>query len=290
VAVHLEDAPPEGGPLGDELARDLRRDAPVRPVAGPAVLLKPVVVDDDDEIVEGVARRGHRRLPDLTLLALAVAEHHVGPDVVAREACAQGHAHAGRDAHAQRPGGHVQPGQAGHVGMALEPGVRGVEGGQLLDREVAPQRHRGIQADRRMALAEDEPVAVRPGRLVGADAHDVEVEGGQHVGGGEGTAEMAGSCVVDGLDDLEPDLPRDLLETRDLVGVDAGDRRLGHDWPFFSYEPGTTGGEKKQTSSSGSGPSDSVAWNVPTETQTVTPDSISAVASGVTIRPRPAAQ
>src|SRR5450756_2948468 len=70
VAVHFEDAPPEGGPLGDELARDLRRDAPVRTVAGPAVLLKLVVVDDDDEVVEGVARRGHRRLPCLTLCLL----------------------------------------------------------------------------------------------------------------------------------------------------------------------------------------------------------------------------
>ena len=72
----------------------------------------------------------------------------------------------------------------------------------------------------------------------------------------------------------------------------TGRRRHGraHDAAFFSYEPGTTGGEKKQTSSSGSGPSDSVAWNVPGGTQTITPASISAVASGVTIRPRPAAQ
>ena len=56
----------------------------------------------------------------------------------------------------------------------------------------------------------------------------------------------------------------------------------------FSYEPGTTGGEKKHTSSSGSGPSDSVACGVPTPTQTVTPASISALPSGVTMRPRPA--
>ena len=50
--------------------------------------------------------------------------------------------------------------------------------------------------------------------------------------------------------------------------------------PPFSYEPGTTGGEKKHTSSSGSGPSDSVACGVPGLTQTVTPGSISAAAVG----------
>ena len=169
-----------------------------------------------------------------------------------------------------------------------------VEGRQLLDREVAAEGHRGVQADRRVALRQDEPVAVGPGRLVGPDPQDVEVEGRQHVRRGQRTAEVAGPGVVDGLDDLDPDPPGDLLEAGDLAGV--GDRGAGAASgslmtpAFFSYEPGTTGGEKKQTSSSGSGPSDSVAWKVPTGTQTVTPASISAVASGVTIRPRPAAQ
>src|SRR5674536_399712 len=88
-----------------------------------------------------------------------------------------------------------------------------------------------------MALAEDEPVAVRPGRLVRPDAHDIEVEGRQQVGRVERAAEVARSGVVHRLDDLDPDLPRDLLEAGDLGGLDAGDRRVGHDWPFFSYEP-----------------------------------------------------
>ena len=58
----------------------------------------------------------------------------------------------------------------------------------------------------------------------------------------------------------------------DLLGASAGRRAavVMRRAPF-SYEPGTTGGEKKQTSSSGSGPSDSVACGVPTPTQTVTP-------------------
>jgi hypothetical protein len=112
---------------------------------------------------------------------------------------------------------------------------------------------------------------------------------------------MAGARDVDGLDDLDPDAPGDLLEASDLGGVgrtgsagrgrpERGRDPLAHEAPFFSYEPGTTRGAKKHTSSSGSGPSDSVAWKVPGATQTVTPASISAVSSGVTMRPLPAAQ
>ena len=41
----------------------------------------------------------------------------------------------------------------------------------------------------------------------------------------------------------------------------------------FSYEPGTTGGVKTHSSSSGSGPSDSVEWNVPAGMKTATPGS-----------------
>ncbi len=128
VAVDLEHPPAEGGPLGDELAGSLGRRPAVRSVAGPAVLLELVVVDDRDEVVEAVAGRRHGRLPDLALLALAVAEHDVGPAGASRQARAEGHAHPGRDAHAERAGRHVEAGQAGHVRVALEARVRRVEG------------------------------------------------------------------------------------------------------------------------------------------------------------------
>ena len=89
--------------------------------------------------------------------------------------------------------------------------------------------------------------------------------------------------VLAGADGLDQD-------SIEACGVDDGGRRRVHDPRCRSYDPGTTGGEKQQTSSSGSGPSDTVACWVPGDTHTVTPGSISAVASGVTIRPRPAAQ
>ena len=98
---------------------------------------------------------------------------------------------AGGDPHAERAGRHVEARQAGHVGVALEARVGGVERRQLLDGEVAAEGHGCVQADRRVALGQDEPVAVGPGRLVGPDAQDVEVEGREHVGRGQRTAEVA---------------------------------------------------------------------------------------------------
>ncbi len=237
VAVHLDDAPSEGRPLGDQLARDLRWEASVGAVARPAVLLQLVVVDDRDQVVEAVAGRRHGGLPDLALLALAVAEHHVRPHVEAAEARPEGHPHGGRDAHAERPAGHVEPGQAGHVGVALEARAGRVERLQLLDREVAAQRHRRVEPDGGMALREHEPVAIGPGRLVGTDAQDAEVESGQQVGRRERAPEVAGPGVIDGPHDREADLAGHLLEAGDLGGVGQGGRggdRPAHEAPFFS--------------------------------------------------------
>ena len=59
-----------------------RRSA--RGVAAPAELLELVVVDDGDEVVGAVAGRDVGRLPDLALLALAVAEQHLGQEVLAQ--------------------------------------------------------------------------------------------------------------------------------------------------------------------------------------------------------------
>ena len=156
-----------------------------------------------------------------------------------------------------------RPGQPGHVRVALEPRVGAVEGQQLLDREVAAQRHRRVQPDRGVALGQDEAVAVRPGGLVGSDPQLVEVQRGQHVGGRQRAAQVPGAGVVDGPDHLDPDPARRPpaggrarpASTAGPIGAAA------HGGSFFSYEPETTGGVKMQSSSSVSGPSDSVAWN-----------------------------
>ena len=106
--------------FADKLARDLRRQPVVGRVALPAVLLQLVVVDDRNEVVESVARRDERGLPDLALLALAVTEQCVRPCVCGLESAAEGDAHRGRYPHPERPGRHVEARQARHVGVALQ--------------------------------------------------------------------------------------------------------------------------------------------------------------------------
>ena len=97
-----------------------------------------------------------------------------------------------------------------------------------------------------MAFREDEAIPVRPGRLIGADAHDVEVEGRQDVCRGQWPAEVAGLGLVDSANDAYSDASGDILELAYLLIMS----RRGHDRPF-SYEPGTTGGVNTQSSSSG---------------------------------------
>ena len=142
----------------------------------------------------------------------------------------------------ERAGRHVEPRQPGHVRVTLQPGVRAIEGQQLLDREVPAQGHRRVQPDGRVALGQDEAVAVRPAGLVRADPELREVERGEHVGGGQRSAKVPRLGVVDGPHQLDPDpaghLPQ-VLEV-DLRGgrVGAG---LAHEASFCSYEPGDDG-------------------------------------------------
>ena len=72
---------------------------------------------------------------------------------------------------------------------------------------------------------------------------------------------MTDLAVHDGADDRDADAPSHILQSNDLLGRHAVGLGVdGHkDFLPFSYEPGTTGGEKKHAISSGSGPSDSVA-------------------------------
>ena len=83
---------------------------------------------------------------------------------------------------------------------------------ELLDREVARQGERRVQADRRVSLREHEPVALGPVRLARPDPHLVEVERGQDLGCGEGTADVTALGVRDRPEQLDPDPARHLPE------------------------------------------------------------------------------
>ena len=121
---------------------------PWRRLAAPPELLELVVVDDGDEVVGAVAGRHVGGLPDLALLALAVAEEDVGEHVEAQVPGAESEAQAGRETHAQRPCRDVDAGQLVHVRMALQARALLVERVELVHGEVAGEGHGRVLAER----------------------------------------------------------------------------------------------------------------------------------------------
>ena len=112
---------------------------------------------------------GGRRLPRLTLLAVAVGEQaedlcrRIEPVEPQGEADADTH----RQALAERAGGDLDAGGAGHVGVSLQRRPDLAQTHQLLQREVPVVSERGVLDRRRVPLAEDEPVALGPLRILG---------------------------------------------------------------------------------------------------------------------------
>lgn len=140
-----------------------------------------VAVDEGDEVRQPVVGDGHARLPVGALVAFAVAEHAVGLIVLA--SYSRGKSGARRDGQtvAQRAGRgvHARDLVGVEVHAHLRAGeVEGLEQLLVLKAEVAEQRRVG---DGRVALGEDEPVAVLPLRFVDADVHVLVVENGHDV-------------------------------------------------------------------------------------------------------------
>ena len=66
-----------------------------------------------------------------------------------------------------------------------------------------------------MGLGEDEPVPVGVDRFL--DVHDPEIEGGHHVGAGEGGAHVGAFGQVGDVDDLPADLFEQLFHCVPIV-------------------------------------------------------------------------
>ena len=131
--------------------------------------------------------RGGRRLPSLSLLAVAVGQHpeHMGRVCDAVEAQRQADPDAHRQALPERAGGDLDPGGAAHVRMPLELGADLPQPHQVLEREVAVLSERRVLDRCGVALAEHEPVAGRPFRVVGVVTEHPVVERGDDVRGRE---------------------------------------------------------------------------------------------------------
>src|ERR1700733_3890943 len=197
VPVDLADRPAEGlEALAKRLdVHRLRR----RPGSGEAV-----GVHDRDQVAELVVAGGHRGLPDLALLEFPVAGQHERPVVAAGEPGRDRHASADRQVVPEGARREVDAARHLHVRVVVQ---RRADLAELLEPvlgvEAQVREHRP-QPGGHVALAEEEPVPVRPVRLARAQAQGVVVEGRDELRGGERGRVMAEAGLRDQVGRLQP--------------------------------------------------------------------------------------
>ena len=170
------------------------------------------MVDDHAEVVELLVAGKHGGLPDLALLALAVAQQGVGAIVVAPVLGGNGHTHGGGDALAERTGGHVDARGVVHVGMALQVAADVAQRLQVLLGEEPALGEHGVQTRRAVALGKHKAITVGLAGIGRVDVHFLKVQIGHDVGSAERTARMAGLGSVHAGDDALPYLVGNLFE------------------------------------------------------------------------------
>src|SRR5439155_556607 len=111
---------------------------------GPALTLDPVPVDDGGEVVEAILRGGHRGLPRLAHVLLAVAEHAIRPPGLVIHPWREGQADGEGEALTFRPRGVLHARRRPELRMALQAAVELPERHELLDREEAALREGGV--------------------------------------------------------------------------------------------------------------------------------------------------
>ena len=177
------------------------------------------MVHDEAEVVEALVAREHRGLPDLALLDLTVAEDGVGTVVLVPVLGGERHAHGSADALAERAGGHVDARGVVHVRVALQAAADVAQRLELLNGEEPAARENGVERGGRVALGEDEAVAVGLVGIGRVDVHVLEVQVGQDVRDGQRPAGVARLGGVNAGNDAATDLVRDASQL--LVGHSA---------------------------------------------------------------------
>ena len=168
-----------------------------------AVDLQAVVVDDDGQVIQMIVGRCHEGLPNLALLALAVAQQGIDLAVLMLHLGTQGHAHGDGTALAQGAGGGV------HAGDLLAVGENAVELAEILELIPADEAH--LRQDRivaggRVALAQHETVPIGVVRVLRIHMHVVEKQASHQVCRRQGTTGVAAVGVGGHVDDIPPDL------------------------------------------------------------------------------------
>src|SRR5882724_3175003 len=161
---------------------------------GRAVDAELVAVDDADQALQAEMPGSHRGFPDLAFGKFAIAEHAVdaiGPLLHAR---GERHAEPDRQPVAERARAEVDAGDLLHVRMVAERTAEPRVAVEQFRIEIAEVGENWVEADGRMALAQDEAIAVRPFRLGGVEPQMRIVEGGEQLGCGERAGIVAGAA------------------------------------------------------------------------------------------------
>src|SRR5450759_573339 len=205
VPVNLTAVPAERAPLlGERLERHYFLGGPVQGIAVP--------VDDGGEVPQPEVSRVHCRLPAHALFALPVAQQAEHPPVRLVQLAGKGHADGDREPVPQRAGGHLDPGYLVHVRVHAEGAVEVVEVGHHLLGVIPGVAQHRAQAQRAVAFAQDEPVALGPIGVFRVVLEDVVVKGDQRVGHREGATEVAAARDGAELYNLLPDVNGFVLE------------------------------------------------------------------------------
>ena len=121
--------------------------------------------------------------------------------VVAAQARRLRHPDPDREAVAEAAGGEVDAGDAAHVGVVAERAAEPRVGVEPVGGEVAAFGEQRVEADRDVALGEDQPVALGPLRVLG-DPHHAGVQGAHQLGAGEDAGVVAAAGDPDQADRL----------------------------------------------------------------------------------------
>ena len=171
-----------------------------------AVDLQAVPVEDSNEVIKLVVGGEHCRLPNLSLLALTVAKDGVDAVGVTVNLCRQGHTAGGGEAETERAGGHIDAGNALHIGMSLKTGVGFTESFYFFLREKSALSESGVKAGSGMTLRKHEAVAICLCGILRIYIHFLKIKIGEDVGDRKRSAGMAASGVVNTLNDAETHL------------------------------------------------------------------------------------
>src|SRR3989454_2583438 len=156
------------------------------------LLLDSVPVDERRQVVEAVLRRGHRGLPRLPDVLLAVAEDAVHPPGLVIHAGREREADGERQTLALGARRVLDAGRGPQFRMALEAAVQLAERQELVDGAESARR-KGCVPDRAgVGFAQDESIPIPPRRILRIAAEGVGVQRGYDVPRGPRAPRTAG--------------------------------------------------------------------------------------------------